>query len=172
VGVSMDRLSTGDKLVAGGGIVLLILSFLKPWAEFDTGELGGLAGVGDLEGSGWSEFYGFFPLKLGFILAIVAIGWVIAKAAGAELPQLPPIAYVGVSGGVLLLIVLTILIGPAGSGIQFGDAGIERGLWLWVSVIPAAAMAWGGYLQMQEASGGAPMTYGGTPSPPPPPPTA
>jgi hypothetical protein len=168
----MDRLSTGDKLVAGGGIVLLILSFLKPWAEFDTGELGGLAGVGDLEGSGWSEFYGFFPLKLGFILAIVAIGWVIAKAAGAELPQLSPIAYVGVSGGVLLLIVLTILIGPAGSGIQFGDAGIERGLWLWVSVIPAAAMAWGGYLQMQEVSGGAPMTYGGTPSPPPPPPTA
>ena len=169
----MDRLSTGDKFVAGGGIVLLVLSFLKPWAESDVGQFGDIPGVGDVEGSAWSEFYGFFPLKLALILAIVAVGIGLAKAAGVEVPTVPPITFVAVGGGILLLVLLTMLIGPRGSEIQFGGIGIERGLWLWVSIIPAAAMAWGGYMLMQEESTGAPprtTSYGG--EAPPPPPTA
>jgi hypothetical protein len=171
----MDRLSTGDKWVAGGGIVLLVLSFLKPWAEFDVGQFGDLAGVVDVEGSAWSEFFGFFPLKLGLILAILALGYVGAKAAGVELPTVPPITYVAVGGAIFLLVLLTVLVGPVGSEFRVGDAGIERGFWLWVSILPAAAMAWGGYLLMQEETPGTTTPtspYGGQASPPPPPPTA
>lgn len=159
----MDRLTLGDKLVAGGGLALLVLSFLKPWATvsvegFDVPGASADAGAWD---------FGIL-LKGALILAILYAGIVIAKAAGVDLPAMPPVAHVGLGGAVLVLLLIQVLIGPPSDGAELFGVDVSRGLMLFIAIIPAAAVAYGGYLKWQEAESGAgPM--GGPAAPPPPP---
>jgi hypothetical protein len=174
-----NRLTTGEKILGVSGLLLFILSFLKMWAkiEVNTKGLGDLGGLGDASQkfSGW-DAYGFL-VKLGFILALVAVVLVVARAAMANLTLPFPLGlvYLGIGGLTFLLMLLALLVGPdeSGSGTFFGvSVEISRGIGLFVGTLLAAAMAAGAWLHYQSEGSGSPAVATTVPPTQPPPPTA
>jgi hypothetical protein len=164
---NLDKVSKGERIVLFCSAALVVLSFIPLWASI---KVEGGVGFQDISenGNAW-DAYGFL-VKLGIILAIVALGLVVARMAGTSL-SLPSLTYVGLGAVATLLLLLGVVTGPEDGGLgAFGDlAGIEinRGLLLYVGVVLAAGIAVGGYLHMQEEGGTA--TYRGTATPPAPP---
>ena len=151
----MDRLSTGEKVVGGASLLLLILSFLPLWAKFEAE----FAGIDNSQRfSGWSAASPFFA-KLAFILALVALVLVIIRAMGTDvnLPVPFGLAYLGLGALATLLLLITLLTGPVGDQGTENVGGAEfeysRGLAMLIGWIVAAAIAAGGYLHMQSESG-------------------
>ena len=175
----MDKISRGERIVLFASAILVLTSVLPLWASYGASVRGG--GV-DQESSEsftvWSDAYNFVP-KLAILLALVALGLVIARIAGARLnlPASMGLIYVGVGGVATLLLLLTVLFGPREFGLEdsgFEAFGVEasfdvsRGLLLFLGLLLAAAIAVGGYLHMQEESGPAAVTGPAMPPPPPP----
>ena len=174
----MDKISRGERIVLFASAILVLTSVLPLWASYGASVRGG--GV-DQESSEsftvWSDAYNFVP-KLAILLALVALGLVIARIAGARLnlPASMGLIYVAVGGVATLLLLLTVLFGPREFGLEdsgFEAFGVEasfdvsRGLLLFLGLLLAAAIAVGGYLHMQEESG--PAVTGPAMPPPPPP---
>lgn len=169
----MDRLTKGEKIVGIGALVLLIASFLS-WAKV---EFEGIAGVGggSESFSAWSDAYGAY-LKLGLITALLALILVGIRAAGTNMtmPLSTGMLYLIFSGITALTVLIATLMGPDDAG---ADAipGIEvsRGLFMFVGLLAALAMAYGAWMHYQGEQSGATATMGG-PTPPmtPPPPAS
>jgi hypothetical protein len=148
--VDLSKLSTSDRLIAGGGVVYLIAMFL-PWY--------GLSGGAN---NGWDYFLGgVIPL----LLILVSAGKVLmtAMAPDSKLPDLPmPWSQVhliaGAAAAVLVLLRLII-----GSDIDAGFVSIslDRKYGLFLALLSAAAVAAGGLLKFQE--GDAPSVGGAGP---------
>ena len=174
--MDLNRLSKGEQILGGAAALLLVLSFVPFWAKYETP---GIEGGGfDVPGASsrfhaWSAAFNFLT-KLGLILAIIALVFVIAKAAGAltntNLPAPEGLIYLGLAGVSFLLILLTLLIGPQEFGLGGTSVEVSRGPLLFVGALLGAAMAFGAYLHMQE-SGTATTGTGVGPSTPPPPAT-
>ena len=156
----MDRLSLGEKLMAGGGLVLFVFSFFGSWVK-----VSGVGGVGSVSFNAW-DGYGFI-LKLGILVGLVLAGAIIAKAAGVTLPDMPPVVWTILAGIVVVTFLLTLAIGPNDEGAEFLGVDIERGIFLFLAIIPVAAVGYGGYLKMQETEGGGATAIGGATPPPP-----
>lgn len=169
--MDLNRLSRGERIVGISGVILAILSFIGPWAKY---EFAGESQTYSLWGSetGLGSVYGFLP-KLGVILALVAVVLVLLRAAGVAL-NLPigwGLAYVGLGALATLLLLIGLLTGPEEGGIAgqlAQDAGLEisRGLFLFIGIVLAAVMTYGGYLHMQAEGTATGPTTGPTPPPP------
>jgi hypothetical protein len=153
-----SRLSRGEQILGASGVVLFLSSFLEIWASADV------PGLGSVEANAW-DAYGFL-LKLGLILALVAVALVVARLLGAnfQLPASLGLIYTGLGALTTFLILLTVLVGPDDEGADIIGVDVDRGFMLFVGLILAAVMTYGGYLHMQE-EGTVP-----TPTEPPPPP--
>jgi hypothetical protein len=149
-----SRLSKGEQILGVAGVVLFISSFVEQWAKFE------IPGAGTLKFNAW-DGYGFL-VSLGLILALVATALVVARLLGAnfQLPASLGLIYTGIGALTTFLMLLGVLIGPDDEGTDV----LDRGFLLFVGLILAAVMTYGGYLHMQE-EGTAP-----TPTEPPPPP--
>lgn len=142
----MDKLkemTNGEKLMVGGGIVLLLLSFFR-WFEVcvDFSVIGG--GTRCAGHSGWSNFLSLLGILIAVALATVVI---LRRTGAANLPEkLGNLAwnqvYMIAGIAVFALILLQTLV---------GDSGADRTIWLWLSVLVSAAIGAGGYLSMQES---------------------
>jgi hypothetical protein len=134
-----SRLTTGDIIAGVGGIVLLISLFL-PWygASVDV------AGFSASEsGSGW-EALGFIDILL-FVIALVAIAVVAARATG-QLPAEIPAAVVllGLGALAVLLVLYRIIDIPVEGDIP-DEVDLSRKIGVFVALIGAAAVAYGGW---------------------------
>ena len=165
--MDINRLTMGEKIVGGASALLVVLSFIPMWATYE------FAGLASESFGPWSDAYGFL-VKLALIAAIVALVVVGLRAAGTQLPDLPlslGLLYVALGGLATLGLLIGVLAGPndGGVGAIAAAAGfdISRGILLFLGLILAAAIAYGGYMHMQ-AEGTASAT--GEPSAPPPPP--
>jgi len=138
--VDTSRLTQGDMIAGAGGLGLFLFLFLD-WI---------------LEASAWEVFD-----LTDILLAIIGIGVLLvvaARAAGTEvgLPGGPAaIALAGFAATVIVLV--------------FIFEGEERGIGLWLSLLAALAITYGGW---QAARGGVRPAHHATTSPPPPPPAA
>jgi hypothetical protein len=156
-----SRLSKGEQIVGGAGIVLFITSFVTLWSKYEGG--------GETERtSAWKSPEGFgsiypFYTKLAVILALVAVVLVVIRALGTDLNLPLPLGlvYVGIGGLVSLFMLLTLLIGP--KEIDFPGVEESRGIFLYLGVLLSLAMLYGGYMHMQSE------TSAPTPTEPPPP---
>ena len=176
--MDLNRLSKGEQILGGAAALLLLLSFVPFWAKYETPgfEGGGVEVAGaSSRVSAWSAAFTFLS-KLGLLLAIVALVFIIAKAAGAltntNLPAPETLIYLGLAGLSFLLLLLTLLIGPqeefGGVNIS-GSVEVSRGPLLFVGVLLGAAMAVGAFLHMQND--GSATTGLGPSNPQGPPPT-
>ncbi len=149
----MDKLNTlsmGEKLAAGGSVLLIIFSFL-PWYKYS---FGGLEELG-IDGGSVSRHALQSPGAIwGVIAFFAAIALLIAilgpKFANLQLPALGSVtwgqAFLGL--GVLALVCVILKFINESSYLAFG---------FYIGFLAAVAMAAGGYLLFTEEKGSSPF---------------
>src|SRR5262245_2915056 len=175
-GFDMNSMSTGDKLLAGGSILLLIFSFF-PWQQVCASDIVGDISdvIGDVCGSAsmWSGSGSFAGVITGLLLIALIIVGILAMSgsmSSMNLGTMSPDKLVGFLG-----------LGVAGFGLlKFLFALFNQVAWAaFVGLVLLVAIGYGAWQKVQE-SGGFQMggTGGGTmgggippPSSPPPPST-
>lgn len=147
-----SRLGAGEMIAAAGGIALLIVMFL-PWYGVDVN----FAGTSVSESANAWEALGFIDILL-FLCAVAAVGLVAARATGNLPEDVPwPVLLVGAGALALLLVLFRLLDIPApdvpAAAEDSVDFGREIGLFL--ALIAAAAIAYGGWRANAERTSGA-----------------
>ena len=135
--MDFSKLSKGDKILGGAGLLFLISTFL-PWFEFS------FAGLGSVSANGWDV--GFLWAGLPFFIVLGMLVWIGLRSFSAV--KLPPqIPALFLAGGALtfLLPFLKLLIGE--------DGPISRAFGLFIAVLAGAGVAFGGYLKFLEGGG-------------------
>ncbi|MEX1140918.1 MAG: hypothetical protein WD399_03640 [Thermoleophilaceae bacterium] len=154
--VDTTRVGLGETIAAASAIALFIFMFL-PWYGVDSVGGVGVGGFGaDL--SAW-EAFSFIDILLLAVVAVV-VGLVVAQAADAtpELPQ-PAATIIAAAGGVAVLLILFRLIFAPGvdAGAIDVDVDLGRKIGLFLGLLAAAGIAYGGWRAMGET---APATRG------------
>lgn len=147
-----SRVSFGEMIAGASGVALFIFLFL-PW-------YGAKASVGGFSAStsasAW-EAFSFIDILL-FLVAVVAVGLVVARAAGSvpSLPQ-PPGLIIAVAGAIAVLLILFRLISVPGPDVNIDGIDVTRKIGIFLGLIAAAGITFGGWTAMNErASGSAP----------------
>lgn len=152
--MDLNKLTTGDKVVAVSGVLLFIFAFFK-WYGITVP--GGTAGF-----NGYHYFlFGVIPVILG-IAMIVQIA--LDRYTTVEMPKLGSLTWGQVhviAGGIAFVLVLLKLI----IGDDYFSVSLDRKVGIFLSVIAAAGLAAGGFLKMKESQ--AEGATGGTTPPPP-----
>lgn len=143
--MDLSKLNTGEKLVAGGGIALLIFSFF-PW-------LGVSAGPFSADASAWS----FFLCWLAVLLGVIAAGLVIAKLFDVKLPDLGVVSWAQIllyaTAVATVFILIKLIVGPSnwsGVGIP-GGVSKDRKIGIFLGFIASAVQLAGAYMNCAAA---------------------
>jgi hypothetical protein len=179
-----DKLSTGEKISAVSAVLLFVFMFFD-WFGVEVSGVPGFSG--DVGGAGGSAWDALDAIPILLMLAIVAaIGVAVIRLTDADLePPVSPNAIVAALGGLAVLLILYRIVDPPGGGGGFEgvEVDITLKLGIFLGLIAAGGIAYGGYSAMREEG----MTFGdvgdrlsgaggqppaGGPPPPPPPPTA
>lgn len=172
-----SRLGRGEMIAAVSAIALLLIMFIFSWFGIDAsaGTFSASAGA-----NAWESF-GLIDLIL-FITVVAAIGLAAMKANSQNVDL--PVAGSAIVAGLGILSVLLILfriISPPDFGVgDLGDlAGVDvtRKIGVFLGLIAAGGIAYGGYSSMQEegtsfsreADRVGDRDSGGSAAPPPPP---
>jgi hypothetical protein len=149
--MDLNKLTTGDRVIAISGIVLFVFSF------FDW--LGAKAQVGPVEVQSADSAWGFTLTLIAVLLGIAMVVIVALKAFGVELPDLGGVSWgqvLLVMGAIAFVFVLIKLIAgpnlPDTAGLA--DVSKTRKFGIFVGLIATAGLAVGGYLRMQEDKAG------------------
>jgi hypothetical protein len=136
----INALSTPEKAIAGGGILMLIASIFDWWRFSELGFSFGESGWGE-PGQIWSI--------LAILIAIVMAGIIIATRLGnVQMPALPEgVTWGMVWGGAAAAVVILMLL-KAWRILDVPAGGFGIGFFL--GVIAAAAIAYGGYMMYSE----------------------
>jgi hypothetical protein len=129
----LQALSLAKKLILGGGILLLIDSFLD-WQQV-SGEV-----FGQDVSAGQSAWHGFWGVMLG-LMTIVLIVWVVARMFNVEIPGAVPEALVALVLSALILLFAIIKV--------ISDDFVH---WpAYVGIVLAALIAYGAFRNFQES---------------------
>ncbi len=156
-----SRLTTGDIVAGVGGVVLLISLFL-PWYGVSVDVAGFSASE---SGSGW-EALGFIDILL-FLIAVVAIAVVAARAAGVLPAEVPASEVLLAAGALAVLLVLFRIIDIPVDGDLPDGVDLSRKVGVFIALIGAAAVAYGGWRTNTESPAVGPARPA-DPTPPPP----
>ena len=169
-GFDMSKMSTAEKLLAGGSILLLIDSFL-PWQSVDLGGLEDLIGV-DASINMWQGSGAFAGIIAGLLaIALIVLGVLSMTGSMASMnmgtmspDKLTGFLGLGVAGFGLLKFILVLTNSPGWAA--------------FVGLVLLAAIAYGAWQKVQSSGGfqmggtGGGTMGGGTPPPSSPPPSA
>jgi len=179
--MDVDRISTGEKIAGVSAILLFIFMFFD-W--FTVSASNGLVSV-SVGGSAWDAL-DVIPIIL-LIAIVAAVGVAVVRLTEADFePTISMNAVVAILGIISVLLVLYRIISPPDSG--FTGVNVDPAVGIFLGLIAAAGIAYGGYRAMQEegasfgeigdrlgsgrdgpGAGGQPPSST-PPSPPPPPP--
>lgn len=147
--MDLNKLTLGDKIVAGAGILLLLLMLLLDWHRFcaDTGIPGvgeQCVGIGPMSGDG--EAIGILGILAFLLTILIVIAVLVRKLTTTDMPDLPvswgeAIFY----GTVAVLVMLVLKLILKNEIIGFGA---------YLMILAAAAMAYGGFLLRGETASG------------------
>jgi hypothetical protein len=168
--LDINKLNTGEKVIGISGILLLIFSFF-PWLGFSVGPF-------SESKSAWT----FTLCWLAVVLGVLMAGYVIAKAAGVDMPDLGNVRWahilLGVAIVVFLFILIKVIVGPSTGGVDISGSGVskDRKIGIFLGLLASIGLVAGAYLNAKE-TGDLPGSIGGAKggsAPPPPsgPPTA
>jgi hypothetical protein len=163
-GVDFDRsrLSQGELIAGIAGLVLLIDLWFKWYGVKVSGAGGVLKGFSiGVSANAW-EAFGLIDLIL-FLVALVCIGVAVTRALN-RMPDLPypPATIIAIAGGLALLLILfrTIVTPVDTNGVDGID--VTRKIGLWIGLLSAAAITYGGWRAMQESGASFGDLGGGT----------
>jgi Mn2+/Fe2+ NRAMP family transporter len=146
----LSRLRRADQIVGGGAIALFIFMFFFKWYGISS-NIGTISGVNlNASYSGWHTFTNSRWIWL--LTIIVALVSLVMVAGSRKLdgPLQASLMVAALGALSTLLILYRIVHHPTASASAGGfhaSAGIKIGIWL--GLIAAAAITYGGYLQMQ-----------------------
>ncbi len=129
----MDRMTTAQKIGAGGGALLLIASFL-PWYSVNFGGVGFSVNAWDASFLAWGGV--LLGIAGAVVLVLKAMGTSDVRAGGLASEQIALV----LGAAALLLIVLRLL--TESSAVSFG---------LFLGIIGAALVTYGAFTQMKAA---------------------
>jgi hypothetical protein len=137
----INLLSTPEKAIAGGGVLMLIASFLDWWHY-------SVAGFGSVGEGGWGSPGSIWSV-LAILISIVLAGIVVAtKLGNMQMPALPQnVTWAQIWGGGAAAVVVLVLL--KAWRIQAAPIG-GFGIGFFLGVIAAAAIAYGGYMLYTE----------------------
>jgi hypothetical protein len=159
--VETSKLSVGDQIAAVSGIALLIIMFL-PWYGVDASS----GAISFSESANAWETLSFIDILL-FLIALVAIGVPVAKAAGSLPDDVPGGMLVLAAGGLGVVLVLFRIIDLPTPDIELPGIDFGRKIGVFLGLIATAGIAYGGWRANEESPvGSTPAT---PPAPPPPP---
>jgi hypothetical protein len=184
--MDVDKLSTGEK-IAGVSAVLLFIFMFFDWFGVEVSGAGGFSGsVPGAGGSAWDALE-FIPIVLVIAIVVALINAFLRLSDSAYEPPVSMNVAVTVLGGLSVLLILFRIIDPPSFG-SFGGVSVDGtlDLGIFLGLIAAAGIAYGGYRAMQEegssfsdaadrlsgggpGAGSPPPPSAGTPPPPPPP---
>lgn len=186
--MDVDKLSTGEKIVGISAVLLFIFMFFD-W--FSAEASNGLISGSD-SGTAWEVFSVIDLILLVTVLVAVAVAVIRLTDAAFE----PPIslnAVVAVLGGISTLLILYRIVSPPDvNEIPGFSIDVSPALGIFLGLIAAAGIAYGGYRAMQEegvtfgdvgdqfsgggrggpGAGGTTQPPSSTQAPPPPPPSS
>jgi hypothetical protein len=146
--VDLDKLGVGEKIAAASAVALFIFMFFD-W--FDVEVSGGGASSGTLgSGSAWDALDNI-PIFL-LITVIVALGVAALRLTDADYePPFPANVAVAILGAISVLLILYRIIDTPGGG-SFGGFSVDVSptFGIFISLIAAAGITYGGYKAMQE----------------------
>lgn len=141
----MENLRTGEKIAGASGVALLLIMFIFDWFKVEAG----VEGFGISAGGNAWEWFGFIDIVL-FVAAICAIALAVVAATQSDVNM--PVALSAITaalGGLATLLVLYRIISPPDGGA--GDlVDVSRSIGVFLGLIAAAGIAYGGWLAMQE----------------------
>jgi hypothetical protein len=176
--MELDKLSMGEKVSAGSGILLFVFMFFD-WFGAEVSGVPGYSGtIAEAGGSAWDAL-DVIPIFL-MLAILAAVGVAVIRLTDADVE--PPISLntiVAVLGALAVLLILYRIVDPPGGG-SFGGVSVDTTLkvGIFLGLISAAGIAYGGYSAMREEgitfgdaadhlSGGGHVGGGTTPPPPP-----
>jgi hypothetical protein len=159
----MDKLTTNEKLVAGGGVLLLIASFL-PWHRVCV-DGGGFIPDFCASLNGWDEGSSPWIILAVLVGAAMATVVVLDKLTSVDLPaKLGSLSWsrVHLIGGIAVAALVLIKLLDESSYLSYG---------FYIGAVAAAALAAGGILMSRESPASGTSEFGGgmPPAAPPPP---
>jgi hypothetical protein len=143
----MDRLSTGEK-IAGGSAVLLFVFMFFDWFKVDVSGGNGLFSL-SVGGNAWEAFSTIDIILMIVILAAVAVAVIRISDAVFE-PPFSLNAAVAILGGIAVLLILYRIIDPPGDTSGVPGVDINPAIGIFLGLIAAAGITYGGYRAMQE----------------------
>lgn len=152
-----DKLSTGEKIAAVSAILLFVFMFFD-WFGVEVSGVPGFSG--EVAGGGGSAWDALDVIPLFLMLAVVAaIAVAVIRLTDADL-ELPVSlnAIVAALGALAVLLILYRIVDPPGGGSGFEGVEVDTTLKLgiFLSLVAAAGIAYGGYSAMREEG----MTFG------------
>lgn len=145
--MDVDRLSTGEKIVGISAVLLFIFMFFD-WFSVDISGGEGLFSV-SYGGSAW-EAFSYIDLFL-LLTVLVAVAVVVIRLTDALVE--PPVslsAVAAVLGGISVLLILYRIIDPPGDTEGLTGVEINPALGIFLGLIAAVGIAYGGYRAMKE----------------------
>ncbi len=146
--MDFTRLTQGEKIAGVSGIALILIMFIFKWFGLKAG-IGGFTAEGSR--NAWGS-YGFIDIVL-FVTVAAAIGLALISASETEV-GLPVAASAVVTGlGVLSVVLIVIsIISPPDFGLDLSGTGVDqtRKIGVWLGLIAAIGVAYGGWRAMQE----------------------
>ncbi|MDQ3725770.1 MAG: hypothetical protein M3335_07785 [Actinomycetota bacterium] len=143
--MDLDRLSTGEKIAGISGVLLFIFTFLD-WFEIDVPQ-----GVFPDTGINAWDALDLIPIVL-MLAVIAAVALAVIRLTDALFE--PPIslsAVVAVLGGLSVLLILFRIVNPPGeSGVATVGVDVGPAFGIFLALVAAAGVAYGGYRAMQE----------------------
>lgn len=144
--MDLSRLGRGERIAAVSGALLFVFMFFK-WfgVSLDTG----LGSFGGGSVNAWDSLDVIRFVLL--ITVLVAVGSALLKAAGNEISTPMPIStIITLLGGLSVLLILYRLIDPPGGGVDIEGVEITRQIGIFLGLIAAAGVTYGGYTAMEE----------------------
>jgi hypothetical protein len=158
------RASSGELIAGVSGLLLFVFMF-RPW--YGGQATVSLPGGGNISASvsdnvnAW-EAFSFIDWIL-FVAAVIAVAMAIARAVGA-MPADPPVPaglIVAIAGAVSAILILYRLIDTPGVEVSGSsvDFDISRKIGIFLSLIAAAGITFGGYTAMNKRADEAPAGH-------------
>ncbi len=144
-----SKVSFGE-MIAGVSAIALFVFMLLPW----YGVSASFGGVGISDSASAWEAFSFIDILL-FLVVAVAIGLVVARAAGAvpELPQPPGLIIAAAGAFAVLLILFRLIVIPDGN-VDVDGVDFSRKIGIFLGLIAAAGITFGGWTAMNERASG------------------
>ena len=139
--MDLNRLRTGEKIAGASGVALLLIMFIFDWFTVDAGPV-------SVGGNAWDTMELIRFVILLAALAGIALAVISATQTQVNLPVAMSAITAGLAGLATILILFRIISPPDGGAGDLIDIG--RGIGVFLGLIAAAALTYGGWTAMQE----------------------